>query len=240
MNILYKITYLPHLKNQTPPYYYLGSKYNYTSNYWGSPASKQKDWYTGNLTICEWWKKKIKENQNDFYFEILLQYDEISPQQLVEEEKKVQLELDAKNCIEYFNKSIATSGWVSVPRTEDTKNKMSEITKNYWDQNNQQALERRKELSERNKRVKSKELKEKWKNPTDKMKKNYERFVNMTKTHKRGKDKCERKQKPTQKVFCCGIIYENAVEASKVIGINPVNIRRRCRLEMYQDWYYVN
>jgi hypothetical protein len=88
-------------------------------------------------------------------------------------------------------------------------------------------------------KIKSKELKEKWKNPTDKMLDNYERFVNMAKNQKRGKDKSKRKQRTTQKVFCCGIIYEDAVEASKVVGINPVNIRRRCRLEQYTDWYYL-
>jgi len=71
MNILYKITYLPHLKNQTPPYYYVGSKYNYGKKYFGSPSSKQKDWYSGDLTICKWWKEKIKNNIDDFYFEII-------------------------------------------------------------------------------------------------------------------------------------------------------------------------
>ena len=50
----------------------------------------------------------------------------------------------------------------------------------------------------------------------------------------------KRKPKTAQKVFGCGTIYDSAVDASKVIGINPVNIRRRCRLENYQDWYYVN
>ena len=240
MNILYKVTYLPHLKNQTPPYYYFGSKYNYNKNYWGSPSSKQEDWYTEGVSISEWWNTKIKENKNDFLFEIIFQFNEITPIQLVEEEKKYQLELNVKNSKEYFNKSIATTGWVSIPRTEETKEKIRKITKEYWDRNTEESIERRKKLSERNRKVKSKELKEKWKNPTDKMKKNYERFVTMAKTHKRGKDKFKRKKKPTQKVFCCGIIYESAIEASNVIGIDPVNIRRRCRLEKYQDWYYVN
>jgi hypothetical protein len=240
MNILYRVTYLPHLKNQTPPYYYVGSKYNYNENYWGSPSSKQKDWYTEGYSIINWWKKEIKENKNNFLFEIIIQYNEMNPTQLVEEEKKYQLQLNVKYSEEYFNKSIATTGWVSIPRTEKTKEKLREITKEYWNRNTEESIERKKKLSERNKEVKSKELKEKWKNPTDKMKKNYERFVDMAKTLKRGKDKSKRKQKPTQKVFCCGIIYENAFEASKVIGINPVNIRRRCRLENYQDWYYLN
>ena len=239
MNILYRITYLPHLKNQTPPYYYVGSKYNYDKKYFGSPSSKQKDWYSGELDICNWWKEEIKDNKDNFYFEIMSEYDKISPKQLVEEEKKIHIELKVKNSKEYFNKSVATTGWVSIPRTDETKKKISEITKNYWDKNSQKALERRKELSERNKKIKSKELKEKWKNPTDKMLDNYERFVNMVKNQKRGKDKFKRKQRTTQKVFCCGIIYEDAVEASKVVGINPANIRRKCRLDQYTDWYYL-
>jgi hypothetical protein len=244
MNIIYKITYLPHLKNQTPPYYYVGSKYNYGGNYLGSPSSKQKDWYTGEFTICEWWKKKIKENKNDFLFEIIFQYDEITPIELVEEEKIYQLNLDVKNSEEYFNKSIATTGWVSIPRTDETKEKIREITKHYWDKNSEESIERRKKLSERNKKVKSKELKEKWKNPTDKMlraqEENKIRLKNKSEEWIANIKNAERKPRTTQKVFCCGIMYENAVEASKVIGIDPVNIRRRCRLEKYQDWYYVN
>ena len=111
MNILYKITYLPHLKNQTPPYYYVGSKYNYGEEYFGSPSSNQKDWYSGDLTIFKWWKEKVKNNKDDFYFEIILEYDEISPKQLVEEEKKIQIELDVKNSKEYFNKSSKRQSW---------------------------------------------------------------------------------------------------------------------------------
>jgi hypothetical protein len=153
--------------------------------------------------------------------------------------KKIHIQLNVKNSKEYFNKSVATTGWVSIPRTDETKKKISKITKKYWEQNSQKALERKAELSERNKKTKSKELKEKWKNPSDKMLDNYKRFVNMVKTQKRGKDKSKRKQRTTQKIFCCGIIYEDAVEASKVLGINPVNIRRRCRLEQYTDWYYL-
>jgi hypothetical protein len=244
MNILYKITYLPHLKNQTPPYYYVGSKYNYDNKYFGSPSSKQKDWYTGDLTICKWWKQKIKTNKDDFYFEIILEYDQISPKQLVEEEKKIHMELDVKNSKEYFNKSVATSGWVSVPRTDDTKKKMSRITKNYWDQNSQKALERRKELSERNRKIKSKQLKEKWKNPTDKMlkalEKNKSKLKNKSEEWIMNIKNAERKPKTAQKVFGCGTIYDSAVDASKVIGIDPVNIRRRCRSKNYQDWYYLN
>jgi hypothetical protein len=235
MNIVYKVTYLPHLKNQTPPYYYVGSKYDYNGNYFGSLSSIQEEWYTEGLTICDWWKKQIKENKDNFLFEIIFQYDEITPVQLVEEEKKYQLELDVKNSNEYFNKSIATTGWVSAPRTEESKEKIRRITKEYWDSGSEESIKRRKELSERNERVKSKEMKEKWKNPTDKMKKNLERLINTPNSKKR-KPKCQRSG---QKVFCCGVIYENAVEASKVFGITPTSIRRRCKSENYEDFYYI-
>jgi hypothetical protein len=240
MNIIYRITYLPHLKNQTPPYYYVGSKLNYSQNYWGSPSSSQKDWYTESLSISKWWKKKIKENVNNFLFEIISQHSDHTPIELVEEEKKVHLYLNVKNSIEYFNKSIATTGWVSVPRTNYTKEKIKSVTKEYWNQNTPEVIERKKQLSERNKKIKSKQLKEKWKNPSNKMKENYEKFVAMAKSHSRGKDKTKRKSRPTQKVYCCGIIYENAIEASNAIGIDPVNVRRKCRLDQYPDWYYLN
>jgi hypothetical protein len=233
MNIIYKVTYLPHLKNQTPPYYYVGSKYDYNGNYFGSLSSKQEEWYTEGLTICDWWKKQIKENTDNFLFEIIFQYDEITPVQLVEEEKKYQLELDVKDSKEYFNKSIATTGWVSASRTEESKEKIRKITKDYWDAGSEESIKRREELSERNRRVKSKELKEKWKNPTDKMKKNLERLIHMAKTQK-GIPKYT-----GRKVFCHGVIYENAVEASKVFGVTPDTIRRKCRSENYEDFYYI-
>ena len=35
-SIIYKITYLPHLYNKTPPFYYLGSSFRYKSNYLGA------------------------------------------------------------------------------------------------------------------------------------------------------------------------------------------------------------
>ena len=151
MNIIYRITYLPHLKNQTPPYYYIGSKYNYNKNYWGSPSSKQKDWYSDNMSIKEWWKIKIKNNINDFSFEILEEYNNMNASELVVEEKKIQLQFNVKNNDEYFNKSIATSGWVSVPRTKDSKEKISNITKKYWSDNSDKAKQRRELLSQRNK-----------------------------------------------------------------------------------------
>jgi hypothetical protein len=234
MNIIYKVTYLPHLKNETPPYYYVGSKYDYNGNYFGSLSSKQEEWYTEGLTICDWWRKQVKENKDNFLFEVIFQYDEITPVQLVEEEKRYQLELDVKNSQEYFNKSIATTGWVSASRTDESKEKIRKITKEYWDAGSEESIKRREELSERNRKVKSKEMKEKWKNSTDKMIKNRERFIHMAKTQK------IIPKYTSRKVFCRGVIYESAVEASKVFGVTPDRIRQKCRLEKYEDFYYIN
>jgi hypothetical protein len=49
----------------------------------------------------------------------------------------------------------------------------------------------------------------------------------------------ENKQKRTKRLEICGVIYDNAFDASKVFGIHPVNVRRRCRLEQYTEWRYV-
>ena len=238
MNIIYKISYLPHLKNQTPPYYYIGSKYNYDGKYWGSPSSKQKDWYSENMPIGKWWKNKIKNNINDFYFEIISVHNELSPIELVKEEKINHLNFDVKNSKEYFNKSIATSGWVSIPRTDLTKEKIRNITKKYWEENSDEAKQRRKNLSERNRKTKSKEMKEKWKNPSEKMLEGMKNFIQKSKSKEKPWLKVSRKRK-FKKIYGDGIIYENANTASLNIGIHPVNIRRRCRDINFPNWYYV-
>lgn len=237
MNILYRITYLPHLEAKTPPYYYVGSKYNYKGNYWGSPASVQLDWYSTNLTIRDWWKQEIK-NKNNFSFEVLEILSECNPHQLVEEEKLLHLKLNVKHSNEYFNKAIATAGWVSIPRTEETKKKVSKITKAYWDKNNEQAQKRRKQLSEAEWQTPERK-KERWKNPTFAM---IEMVKKLGQTSRKGiKDKRPRKPKNNIKIISGdGVIYENAKKAGKEIGISPVNIRRRCRLSIYSNWYYVN
>ena len=161
MNIIYKITYLPHLINNTPPFYYVGSKHNYNKSYFGSPSSSQKDWYTETMSISDWWKYKVKHSNSDFIFEILSDCGDISPLCLVEIEKKLHLEMDVKNSAEYFNKSIATTGWVSIPRTEESKKHISEKTKLYW--NSEEGKLKKERLAARNKITKSEELKNRWK-----------------------------------------------------------------------------
>jgi hypothetical protein len=160
MHLIYKITYTPHIIANTPPYYYIGSKFNYYNNYYGSPASNQKDWYTGNLTIAEWWKAEIKKNVDNFKFEIIREFINVTPQELVEFEKEFHIKLDVRKSEYYFNKSIATTGWVSAPRTEKTKQVISEKTKEYW--NSPEGMLKKQRLSERNKKTKSEEMKNRW------------------------------------------------------------------------------
>jgi len=42
-----------------------------------------------------------------------------------------------------------------------------------------------------------------------------------------------------RKIEVDGVIYENAFKASEAFGIQPVNVRRRCRLERYKNWGYI-
>lgn len=240
MNILYKITYIPHLINKTPPYYYIGSKYNYRGNYFGSPSSKQKDWFTGSLSISEWWKNEILHNKQNFKFEIIEDCGDISPQLLVEKEKQIHLDLNIKECNQYFNKSIATTGWVSIPKTEETKKIISEKTKRFW--NSEQGKIKKHNLIESNKKHSSNRLKKLWKEcpeklkPTASSRKKTSEGVKAAWAAGKFDNKKDRKCK---KISGNGIVFINAFEASKHENIHPVNIRRRCRSNKFPDWFYL-
>lgn len=232
MNIIYKITYLPHLKSETPPYYYIGSKFNYKGKYYGSPSSKQKDWFTCGLSIRDWWRAEIAKNPDNFKFEIISEHNRLSPVELVEVEKLIHLEHDVKESNLYFNKAIATTGWASTPKTQLTKQLMSEKTKKYWD--TEEGMKKRQRLSERNKKHKSKEMKERWKNPSEKMK-----TMPFYGRPKGAKDLQKRKPREQRKVEIDGVVYDSAKEASKIYNIHPVNVRRRCREDVFENWRYI-
>jgi hypothetical protein len=189
------------------------------------------------MSIKDWWKRKIKNNINDFSFEILSEYSNTNAFELVLEEKKIQMQFNVKNNDEYFNKSIATSGWVSVPRTKDTKEKISNITKKYWNDNSDKAKQRRKILSERNRQIKSQQMKEKWKNPSKKMIEGFEKFIEKSKSKEKPWLKCPRNKK-FKKIYVDGVIYKNANEAGLDFGMHPTTIRKRCRDEKFPNWYY--
>jgi len=227
-NILYRVTYKPHIGTNYP-IYYVGSKYNYKGNYYGSVDSKQVYDYTNGSSLKEWWKKQKKEN---FIFEILEECGEITPQKLVEKEHDLHVKLDVLSDL-YFNHSIATKGYCSVKNSENTKKKKSEKTKEFWQSESGQLKKQR--LVERNKTTHKIIMTEKWKSPSDSM---LNRICNGR--PKGSKDIQKRKQRETHKIYAEGKIFDNATEASKHFGIHVVNVRRKCRLEKYTEWKYLN
>jgi uncharacterized protein (DUF2344 family) len=232
MDIIYKITYKPHLGTDKLKYY-IGSKKRYDKNpsYLGSLSSQKIYDFTEGKTLCEWWKYMTKNNPNDFKFEILETFNDIDAKDLVKIEKQYHI----KNNVlseEYFNQSIATEGFVSTKNNDFTKKKKSIATKKYWD--SEQSIEKRNRLIERNKTVHSKTMKERWSNPTSSM------LNRKCSGRPKGcKDLKQRKQRPQKRICIDGVVYDNAKIASEKIGIHVVNIRRRCRLDKYKNWSYI-
>lgn len=230
MHVLYRITYLPHLETELPKYY-IGSKYNYKPGYMGSLSSKSKEAFTNGLTLAEWWKRETKINSNDFKFEILETFEDLTPNELVilEHDLQVKLNVLGEN---YFNRGLATVGFVSSKNTEETKRIKSARTKKYWDSLSPSQKEAR--IKARSLEAVSKSLKERWKNPTKKMQNR--------KVHGRpkgAKDLESRKQREERMVSIEGVVYSSAKEAATVYGVHPVNIRRKCRTSKYIDWFYI-
>jgi len=230
-HIIYKITYIPHKKAGKKPYYYIGSKYNYKGNYYGSLSSKQKSWYSGEDSISVWWKKQVKNNPKNFKFEIIKYFDNISTNDLVSEEKKIHLKYDVTHSDEYFNMSMATLGFVSCKKTNVTKKIMSEKTKAFWDSPDGNA--KRKRLSERNKKTKSKEMKKLWSNPTEAM------LNRVTPGRPKGaSDSKPRKEKQLRKIKCYSKVYPSAKHAADELGTYPIKVRCWAR-KKYNGWSWV-
>jgi hypothetical protein len=233
MDIIYKITYVPHLGTKFPKYY-IGSKKNYNPNvfYMGSVASKQIFDYTDGLELRHWWKEKLKTNLEDFIFEILEEYKNINPKDLVLIEKSVHEKLEVLG-EEYFNQSIATLGWVSDKNTSYTKLKKSIATRAYWA--SPEGILKRQRLSERNAKVKSEEMTERWKNPSDEM---LNRKISGR--PKGSKDIGARKPKQFRKVYAEGVIYNSMRQAAIYYNVTSNTIKRRCLLETYPEFYFVD
>ena len=229
MHILYKVTYLPHLGTNYPKFY-IGSKYNYKGNYYGSVDSKQIYEYTEGKPLRDWWKTK-KLNTENFLFEILEVFDDITPEELVNKERDLQLKLNVLS-EEFFNHSIATRGFCSKKRSDITKQIVSQKTKDYW--NTEAGQLKKQRLSERNRKFQSDWMKEKWKNPSvDMLNKTYHGRP------KGSKDLVERQPRSSIRKVCYdGVVYDNALEASKVYNVHPVTIRRWCKDNM-NKWSYL-
>lgn len=227
MDVIYKLTYKPHL-NTDYPKYYIGSKKNWKDSYRGSVASKAKFTFTKEMTLAEWWKLTKPE---DFDVEFLETYDDVSCEFLIEKELYYQKYFDVESD-DYFNGAYASKGFFHRPNDDRTKQKKSEAMKNYW--LSERSEEKRARLIQRNKEVKSKQMKERWSNPTDAM-------INRT-VHGRpkgSKDIKTRRQRKEQRVCVDGVVYKNAKEAGYYFKLTPNSIRRRCRLDEYPDWRYV-
>lgn len=229
MHILYMVTYLPHLDTNYPKYY-IGSKYNYRGNYFGSVDSKQIYDYTDGKLLRDWWKEQ-KQNPSNFKFEILQEFVDITPLQLVEYERDLQLQLDVLS-EDYFNHSIATKGFCSRKRSPETKKVVSRKTKEYWE--SEAGVLKKQRLSERNKTKQSEWMLEKWKQPSDAMLKR--------EVHGRPKGAKDLKQRSPRnnirKIKYGNVVYNDAVEASSCAGVHPVSIRRWCKNNV-NDWSYV-
>ncbi len=160
MHIIYKVTYLPHL-NTAYPKYYIGSKFNWKGNYLGSVSSSRAFEFTNNLPLKTWWKNEQKYSDR-FRFEIIRSFEDISTSDLVLVEREIHLALNVAMCHDYFNQCIALRGFVSSPKSKETKKRMSDSAKAYWD--SIEGQEKSKRLSERNKSTKSVEMKNIWQN----------------------------------------------------------------------------
>jgi len=229
MNIIYKVTYLPHLSTNYPKFY-IGSKFKYKGNYFGSIASRKKLEFTEGVSLKDWWKKQCKHNPNAFQFEILEDCSMLDKHQLAEKEKEYQLKHDVAHSSEFFNQAIATGLFVSGKKDEETKTKMSKSLKEYYQ--TPEGLEKRKRLVERNKILSSNTMKEKWKNPSDKM------LNRVISGRPKGIKEIAKRNKSFRQVFDGFNIYKNAETAAKIYGITPTSIRRRCRLNYNNAWRY--
>jgi len=229
MHILYKVTYLPHIGTDYPKYY-IGSKYNYKGNYYGSVDSKQVYSYTEGKPLRDWWKEQ-KLHPYRFSFEILEVFDTITPEELVSKERDLQMVLNVLS-EDYFNHSIATKGFCSKKRSEQTKMNASKKTKDYWDSEAGQLKKQR--LVERNKKFQSEWMKEKWQNPTEAMinKPYYGRPKGSKDLNKRAVKNNIRKVK-----FGDGV-YDDAIAAGTAVGTHPVSIRRWCKNNL-NGWSYI-
>lgn len=159
MNIIYKITYLPHIGTDYPKYY-IGSKYKYKRKYFGSVTSSKIFEFTNGLSLKQWWRTETSTHPENFIFEILEDCGEdITTNELVEIELEYQKKLDITTD-EWFNQSFACGHFVSSLKDADTKQKMSDATKRYWA--SEEGQKKKERLRESNKKSKSKMMKELW------------------------------------------------------------------------------
>lgn len=130
--------------------------------------------------------------------------------------------------------AILNGGLMGLKHDEETKKQISISTQDYWDTN--LGLLKKQRLSERNKQEQSERMKSMWQNPTEKM-------INRV-CHGRPKGSKDLTKRiirvNIRKIYAEGMLFDDAFEASKHFGIDPVNIRRKCRLNYNGNWRYLN
>jgi hypothetical protein len=114
----------------------------------------------------------------------------------------------------------------------ETKQQIAESNRQYYQ--TERGLARRKDIAARNLTLKSEELKKRWHDNYEEMKAIRQ---GMGRT-KGSKDLCPRKKRPERRITNGNEIFMSAYEAAKVYGIDPVNIRRKCR-KMIDSWRYI-
>lgn len=239
MDIIYRVTYIPHLNTDLPKYY-IGSKKNWQGGktYLGSIASKKVESFTDGLSLAKWWKQEKKNHPERFEIEILESYEELDKEQLIEREIVNQRTYDIIGN-DYFNKAFARAGWISQPRDDETKALIAEKTRQYW--NSPEGKAKKKKLVARNKKESSARMQARWDNDDGTMRNAVaERLGEASRNRTREEwQEIARNRKPRKVCKACidGKIY-SLEEASEKFGIHIVNVRRRCRLPQYENWSY--
>lgn len=116
---------------------------------------------------------------------------------------------------------------------DEIKEQISQSNKEYY--LTERGRARRSKIAARNAQIKSDEMKKRWSE-------NYESMKAIRQGM--GRTKGSKDLKPRQKKYTIRQItdgnntYKDAYEAAEVYGINPVNIRRKCR-KMIGNWRYI-
>lgn len=217
-SVIYKITYKPHLNTEYPKYY-IGSKYNYKGNYWGSVASTAVFNYTNNIPLKKWWSLLDKDNLK---FEVLEEYFNITPQELISYERKFLLELNVLSS-DYFNQHINGELFYSGKKSTATKQKISDKTKAYWQTD--EGREKSARLSARNKITKSTELKLRLQTNLD-HKEKLRRAAMKPKTETT-KQKMSNACHMNKAICIDGVVYKSITEATKKLNLSVHYVKKQ-------------
>ena len=230
MNIVYKITFIPHLGTDKPKYY-IGSKFNYKPGYFGSVSSNRLFDYTNGLPLRKWWKNEVKNTPSNFTIEILEDCSFMNKHELVICELKWQQYFNIKTP-DFFNQAYASGKFVSGPKDTNVKLKLSKSLKKYY--TTEEGKLKRERLTGRNKETRSAIMKERWQHPTEKM------VSRVTTGRPKGSQDLKKRNTTFRSLTDGTRVFINANDAAAVYKITPTNIRRRCRINYKGVWRYID